>query len=196
MAIVKCSKGHFYDNAKFSQCPYCGIMAPDDDVTVSLASQANRSADDKTVALRPASLSEGNMQNTESMADEDDKTVRFYEEQKGIDLIVGWLVCVSGMERGRDYRLHQGFNRIGRDYKMDIPVMDDKSLGREPVCAVVYDDRTNKFFAVQQQGNMAYLNGEVLQGAVELKTGDIISAGKSRFEFVAFCREGRTWGNE
>lgn len=196
MAIVKCGKGHFYDNSKFSQCPYCGIIEPDDDVTVCLVPPTDQSVDDKTVALRTDPLSEGNVQNTENIVDDDDKTVRFYEEQKGVDLIVGWLVCVSGMERGRDYRLHQGFNRIGRDYKMDIPVMDDKSLGREPVCAVVYDDRTNKFFAVQQQGSLAYLNGQVLQGAVEIKTGDIISAGKSLFEFVAFCREGRTWENE
>ena len=84
---------------------------------------------------------------------------------------------------------------MGRDYRLDIPVMEDKSLGREPVCAVVYDDRKNAFFAVQQPGNLAYINGETLQGAVELKTGDQIGAGTSQFEFVAFCREGRTWEN-
>ena len=201
MAIVKCSKGHFYDNTRYSQCPHCGILADEDDaVTVSMPSQSSQSDDDKTVALRPvgpagagdAAIKQGAGIPTE----EDDKTVRLYTEEKGADLIVGWLVCIVGAEKGRDYRLHQGFNRMGRDYQMDIPVMDDKSLGREPVCAVVYDDRTNKFFAVQQQGNVAYLNADVLQGAVELKTGDIISAGKSQFEFIAFCREGRTWENE
>lgn len=195
MAIVKCSRGHFYDNTKFSQCPHCGIMAADDDVTVSIPQTRGKHDDDQTVALRPDGSNGGGMQTADSVED-DDKTVRLYQEKKGADLIVGWLVCIVGSEKGRDYRLHQGFNRMGRDYKMDIPVIEDKSLGREPVCAVVYDDRSNKFYAVQQQGNLAYLNGNVLQGAVELKTGDIISAGKSQFEFVAFCREGRTWENE
>lgn len=200
MAIIKCSKGHFYDDAKYSQCPHCGILSEDDDaVTVSMASQRRESDDDKTVALKPLAPADGGMATTPAagnVVEEDDKTIRYYAEEKGADLIVGWLVCIVGMERGKDYRLHQGFNRMGRDYQMDVPVMDDKSMGREPVCAVVYDDRSNKFFAVQEGGSVAYLNGSVLQGAVELKTGDIIAAGKSQFEFIAFCREGRTWENE
>ena len=184
MAIVKCSKGHFFDDTRYSQKTVSGV-------SLDYRSSAG---DDRTVALKPVSpAGAGSMA---APVEDDDKTVRFYQEEKGADLIVGWLVCVSGPERGRDWRLHQGFNRMGRDYRLDIPVMEDKSLGREPVCAVVYDDRTNKFFAVQQQGNVAYLNADVLQGAVELKTGDIISAGKSQFEFIAFCREGRTWENE
>lgn len=201
MAIVKCSKGHFFDDTRYSQCPHCGILADDDEKTVSEVSLDYRSSagDDRTVALKPvAPAGAGSMAAPgpgPAAVEEDDKTVRFYQEEKGADLIVGWLVCVSGPERGRDWRLHQGFNRMGRDYRLDIPVMEDKSLGREPVCAVVYDDRKNAFFAVQQPGNLAYINGEMLQGAVELKTGDQIGAGTSQFEFVAFCREGRTWEN-
>jgi len=173
-------------------------MADEDDITVSAVSQRSLDDDNKTVALKPINPTGANGVGAKGsdLIEDDDKTIRFYGEKKGADLIAGWLVCIAGLEKGRDYRLYQGFNRMGRDYKMDIPVMEDKSLGREPVCAVVYDDKTNKFFAVQQQGNIAYLNGKVLQGAVEMKTGDIISAGKSQFEFVAFCREGRTWENE
>lgn len=201
MAIVKCKKGHFFDNTKYSQCPHCGIMDDDEEMTVSEVSQNlwNHGDDSKTVALKPTlpiGISDAGTWKGTDAAEKDDKTVRFYQEKKGADLIVGWLVCISGAERGRDWRLHQGFNRMGRDYKLDIPVMEDKSLGREPVCAIVYDDRMNRFFAVQQQGSLAYLNGGVLQGAVELKTGDLIAAGTSQFEFIAFCREGRTWENE
>ena len=122
-----------------------------------------------------------------------DKTIGSYEMEKGARFMVGWLVCITGPERGRDYRLYQGFNRIGRDYGMDIAVMEDQSLSREAACAVVYDDRSNKFYAVQQQSSTAYLNGELLAGAVELSSGDIIKAGQSEFEFIAFCREGRIW---
>lgn len=194
MPIIKCSKGHFYDNAKYSLCPHCGIgMEDEDQKTVRGPGLINWGEDQKTVALRPEISAVGS---AGIDLDEDDKTIHVYEEKKGADRIVGWLVCIEGKEKGRDFRLHQGFNRMGRDYGMDIPVMEDKSLGREPVCAIVYEDRTNKFFAVQQQGNLAYLNGVVLEGAVELKTGDIIQAGNSRFEFIAFCREGRSWEDE
>lgn len=208
MAIVRCSKGHYYDNAKFSQCPHCGIFAGDDDEkTVAMpmepavhaastpafsgAHSAAAMDDDKTVAMSQsaAGVAAGNSYSV----DEDDKTISLYAEKKGTDFITGWIVCVEGPERGRDYKLHQGFNRLGRDYRMDIAVMEDQSISREAAFAIVYDDRSNRFFAVQQPGGNAYLNGTALTGAVELKSRDILRTGNSEFEFIAFCREGRTW---
>lgn len=198
MAIIRCSKGHFYDNEKFSQCPHCGIFTmEEDDKTVAMPMQttAGPGDDDKTVAMTPLKLPAAGAVSPVPAA-EDDKTISLYAEEKGVDFIVGWLVCVKGPERGRDYRLHQGFNRIGRDYKMDVAVMEDTSMSREAACAVVYDDRSNQFFAVQQTGADAYLNGDALSGARPLGTGDVIGTGNSEFEFVAFCREGRTWEND
>ncbi|MDO5417933.1 MAG: hypothetical protein Q4F29_12075, partial [Lachnospiraceae bacterium] len=26
MAVVRCSKGHYYDDTKFAQCPHCGVL--------------------------------------------------------------------------------------------------------------------------------------------------------------------------
>ena len=198
MAIIRCSKGHFYDNEKFSQCPHCGIFTmEEDDKTVAMPMQTTAGAgdDDKTVAMTPLRPQAAGAVSPVPAA-EDDKTISLYAEEKGVDFIVGWLVCVKGPERGRDYRLHQGFNRIGRDYKMDVAVMEDTSMSREAACAVVYDDRSNQFFAVQQTGADAYLNGDALSGARPLGTGDVIRTGNSEFEFVAFCREGRTWEND
>lgn len=198
MAIIRCSRGHYYDNEKFSQCPHCGIFAVEEDektVAMPMPGMIAGGDDDKTVAMTPLKAPAAGAVHTVPDVDEDDKTISLYAEEKGVDFIVGWLVCVQGPERGRDYRLHQGFNRIGRDYKMDVAVMEDVSLSREAACAVVYDDKSNHFFAVQQTGADAYLNGEALSGARELKTGDVLKAGNSEFEFVAFCREGRTWEN-
>lgn len=208
MAIVRCSKGHYYDNAKFSQCPHCGIFAGDnDEKTVAMPMEPAAHAasapafsgvhsaaamdDDKTVAMSQSAA--GAVAGNSYSVDEDDKTISLYAEEKGTDFITGWIVCVEGPERGRDYKLHQGFNRLGRDYRMDIAVMEDQSISREAAFAIVYDDRSNRFFAVQQPGGNAYLNGTALMGAVELKSRDILRTGNSEFEFIAFCREGRTW---
>lgn len=27
MAVVRCPRGHFYDDEKFSRCPHCGVLA-------------------------------------------------------------------------------------------------------------------------------------------------------------------------
>lgn len=224
MAIVRCSKGHYYDNVKFSQCPHCGIFAEEDDEekTVSMSmtggvlagggfgsqphpqesaaalgggqARGREMEEDKTVAMGYPGQGAGIPADMVSAASGDEeKTISFYAQEKGTDFIVGWLVCVEGPEKGRDYRLHQGFNRLGRDYSMDIAVMEDAGISREAACAVVYDDRSNSFFAVQQPSGLAYLNGTVLEGAKGLKTGDMIRTGNSEFEFIGFCREGRTW---
>lgn len=224
MAIVRCSKGHYYDNVKFSQCPHCGIFAGEDEEekTVSMPMPGGAMAgggfgaqpypqesaaalggsqvrgremdEDKTVAMGyPGQGAAMGADMASAASGEEEKTISFYAQEKGTDFIVGWLVCVEGPEKGRDYRLHQGFNRLGRDYSMDIAVMEDAGISREAACAVVYDDRSNSFFAVQQPSGLAYLNGTALEGAKGLKTGDMIRTGNSEFEFIGFCREGRTW---
>ncbi len=191
MAVIRCDKGHYFDNGKYTQCPFCGILI-EDEVTMALPKgppgQWERDDDSKTVAM------ESGFQ--VSMAEDDDQTISlFMERQKG-DPVTGWLVCVSGYEVGRDFRLHQGFNRIGRSYEWDVPLMEDPAVRKAAECAVVYDDKSNCFYAVQQMGGMAYLNGKLLDSSCILNSGDIIKVGESELEFIAFCREGRVWESE
>lgn len=48
------------------------------------------------------------------------RTIGYYSPVRGNDYVTGWLVCVKGPEKGRDYRLHHGFNRLGRSMDMDV----------------------------------------------------------------------------
>ena len=79
--------------------------------------------------------------------------------------VVGWLVCINGVQKGRDYRLCRGFNRLGGSDKMDIAVKGDSKLGAFVSCAIVYDDKSNEFFAVKQEDEHVFLNEESLKGA-------------------------------
>ncbi|MGL5436054.1 MAG: FHA domain-containing protein [Lachnospiraceae bacterium] len=192
MAVIRCSRGHYFDDGKYTQCPHCGILLHDDDITVPLPlSQINQRWEDtddgKTIAI--------NAGMSEETFDEDDKTISLYVQQNDGDPVTGWLVCVAGAEIGRDFRLHQGFNRIGRSYEMDVPIMEDPMVRTVAECAIVYDNRGNRFYAVQQEG-IAYLNGNLLQSPCTLTSGDILRVGESEFEFVAFCREERVWEKE
>ncbi len=283
MAIIKCSKGHYYDNTKFSQCPHCGVLpimeqeqqqeakpkrfsffhrpegkkqeavvpAPymeeeDDDHTVAMPVAPgpflaeDDEDDDHTIAMprmqEPVREEEPDEDDDRTIAipkmqemvreeepdEDDDRTIAIPKmqetagreepeeaggrtmatpkrqeaapqvaEEKQPGFVAGWLVCVNGPERGCDYRLYKGFNRLGNGERTDILVRDP-GLAAVAV-AVVYDDRSNAFFAVQQPGAQALLNGEELEGAVRISSGDLIKAGESEFEFVAFCREGRVW---
>ncbi len=261
MAIIKCSKGHYYDNTKFSQCPHCGVLPimeqeqqqeakpkrfsffhrPEGkkQEAVVPAPYMEEEDDDHTVAMPVAPgpfLAEDDEDDDHTIAmprmqepvreeepdEDDDRTIAIPKmqetagreepeeaggrtmatpkrqeaapqvaEEKQPGFVAGWLVCVNGPERGCDYRLYKGFNRLGNGERTDILVRDP-GLAAVAV-AVVYDDRSNAFFAVQQPGAQALLNGEELEGAVRISSGDLIKAGESEFEFVAFCREGRVW---
>ncbi len=187
MAVVRCEFGHFYDNEKFMTCPHC-------------ADKAGADEDDKTRALsmfgeqNDFSIGIDGFLPPHMAGDFDsDKTVGFFSSVRGNDFVTGWLVCVEGPERGRDYRLHNGFNKIGRSKSLDIYIEEDDHISRSPHCAVVYEFKKNVFYVVAQGGNITYVNDEALSESVELKTGDIIEIGNSKFEFVAFCRGDRKW---
>lgn len=203
MAVVRCSQGHYYDDEKFSRCPHCGIFA---NIKLSEARPDREEDQEKTIAFSgfsSLSTSEGGQQNTISLTDicqslpeDDQKTVGYYSADKGNDFVTGWLVCVQGPEKGRDYRLHHGFNRIGRGYDMSVCIVDDVHISRSNHCAVVYDDRSNTFSLVPSGGNLIYRNSDPVTVPVGLETGDRINIGESEFEFIAFCREGRVWEKE
>lgn len=252
MAVIRCPRGHYYDEQRFSRCPHCGVSTGggeagagtgtagtpkaesekrkgllgwlDREKTVALSrekaaalEQAQRAGahgksngagadadDEKTVALASTEggIGSGTLDSNtvalEALAGEDDdqRTIGFFSGAKGNDYVTGWLVCLEGPEKGRDYRLHHGFNRIGRSFEMDVQVIDDPAVTREGHCAVVYDDRQNQFSVVPTSGALTYYNGQLLTGPERLKSGDEISLGNSRFEFVPFCREGRVWEKE
>lgn len=67
----------------------------------------------------------------ESYEIDNDKTVAVHVFENGIEPVVGWLVCVNGEEKGRDYRLIRGRNRIGRDSDMDVTIRKDQKVTRE-----------------------------------------------------------------
>lgn len=186
MAVTRCSQGHYYDDQKFSRCPHCGIFT-----NMAVQKQAKQESPkntpvddlDKTLAF----------QDVKAMKDDDIKTVGFYSDAKGNDFVTGWLVCIKGPQKGRDYRLHHGFNRIGRGYGMEICIEDDKMISRECHCSIAYDAKSNTFSLVPSAGAITYRNKSLIQQPLVIVNRDIIEIGESEFEFVAFCSEGRVW---
>lgn len=216
MAVVRCSQGHYYDDEKFSRCPHCGIFAgveekknksmekkgffsmlsgaKDDSKTVARQenSYKNIKQSEDTVTVSMESIDKAPLKKPS----DDGKTVGMFSAAKGNDYVTGWLVCIDGVEKGRDFRLRHGFNWIGRDYDMDIILPDDISVSRQKHCAIVYDDRGNNFSIVPNDGNELYKNGKPVNDPEIIKTGDVIKVGMHSYEFIAFCREGREWERE
>ena len=59
-----------------------------------------------------------------------------------MDPVVGWLVCLAGPDRGKDFRLHAEKNFIGRAPNMDVCVAGDETVSRERHAMVIFDPKT------------------------------------------------------
>jgi len=172
MSVIRCENGHFFDNEKYVQCPHCENGNASDAV--------RRSRKMKELVLNKKSYPQ------------DEKTIGIFKIDNQ-DPVVGWLVCVQGKEKGRDYRIHAGRNFVGRHYKEDISLPDDERVAGNNHCSIVYEPRSNTFLLVKGEGDYTCINGERLDIQQIVHEDDYIEIGSSLFVFIPFCKGERTW---
>lgn len=113
---------------------------------------------------------------------------------RGFMPVVGWLVCIDGPEKGRDYRIHPENNYIGRHESNDICIRGDEKVSRERHVMVVYDSEDRMFYLGAPAGtNIVRLNGKPVLEAKELHAYDIITIGSTKLMFAPFCGERFGW---
>lgn len=130
---------------------------------------------------------------------EDGPTVGFYPpivttSGETLQPPVGWLVCVSGKQAGREFRLIAGRNTIGRDAGNAVQISGEETVSRSNHAAVVYEPRQNKFFAVPGESrSLAYLNNDVLLSQTEMKKNDRLEIGKAVLMLIPCCDDTFHW---
>ncbi len=195
MAIVKCGNSHFYDNEKYTECPHCAELknSPNEDsVTVAMVSQERQV---ENYAAQYLKQSAPGAHVSLSVDRDSEKTVSIFEKKGIKGYTAGWLVCVKGEELGRDFPLYAGFNRIGRAYGNDI-VLKDSQVSRQEHCSIIYEEKKNRFYLSPKGGNLVYLGEELLVGAQEIKSGQVITVGETKLEFAAFCIGEKKWAKK
>jgi hypothetical protein len=188
MPMKPCGKGHFYDDSAHSTCPYCGVdlnIGATVGVSHSVTSHAHAEAS-VTCAAGCAS----------TPRQRDDGVTRHVWAEKlgGIDPVVGWLVCIEGPDKGRDFRIHSERNFIGRAPTMDIAIASDASISRENHAVISYNPKRNRFsLAPGDSRGLVYLNDDEVLAAVALNAYDTIELGSTKLLFVPFCNDRFRW---
>lgn len=185
MTTTRCHNGHFYDSHQHSACPFCGVQTPIE--TTVGAAAISPSRDEGVTRTRGAPSPPGR-------GGDPGVTRPVWQAQRGFDPVVGWLVCVEGPEKGRDFRIHGERNFIGRAPHMDIALTGDPAISREKHAILSFNPKTRVFRLLPGESRgLVYLNGEEVLGPLELKPYDQVELGASKLAFVPFCGDAFTW---
>ncbi len=196
MPMKRCENGHYYDDAKHTSCPACGI--PDLDIGKTVPRQPDAGGWDDEGKTRKSAPESGATKRRDEprkgVWDDAGVTVAKVRKELDIDPVVGWLVCVKGPDRGRDYRIRSEKNFIGRGDRMDICIRGDETISRENHAAISYNYKNNSFKLLPGEGRgLVFLNNDEVDTPVALAAYDMIEIGNTQLLFVPFCGEKFQW---
>lgn len=108
--------------------------------------------------------------------------------------VVGWLVCVGGVNFGNCFNIYAGKNSIGRSDENRIVIPDDNSISRSKHALIVYEPKKRNFYLQPgDSSGLTYLNDEYITDSHKLAANDIIELGESKFMFVPLCGDAFSW---
>lgn len=108
--------------------------------------------------------------------------------------VVGWIVCIDGPTKGKDYRIFAQNNYIGRNKNMDISIPEDPAISGENSALIGYHNPSKTFFFGLASGhNMVTINDRVVFNAERIQAYDILGVGNSKFIFVPLCGDQFDW---
>lgn len=202
MAMKWCdAQKHMYDAEAYDTCPFC------EDEKLSTSSPAEPSSagktqmitsDDADSSTKTVMINSQNNPKTQPINPNNTMILTKSNSKEDLLPVAGWLVIIDGPGKGKDFRLIQGNNRIGRDKGMevclDLGSASDSAVSRDSHAIVVYDNNQNEFFIERGDSrNLPMLNGKTIRRDNDLVAGDIIEVGNTKLKFIPFCSEAFNW---
>ena len=188
--MIRCPDGHFYDPSKHETCPWCALPG---DMT-GMHTQALRTTPPPLPGSAPVTAPAFAAAPPAPQAGPA-LTRRVSATPGKPEPVVGWLVCIEGPDRGRDFRLHAEKNFIGRSSDMDVCIPGDETVSRDKHGIVIFDPRKSVFWTLPgDSAGLVYLNGEVVHAPTQLKQDDVLELGRTKLVLIAFCGEKYQWG--
>ena len=210
MAFVECGAGHVYDTNQYQACPYCNgggnqIVFGNGPMDCGIGKTVGVMGAQPVYENVGATVAPMNYQNqfntsVESKPVENNdtgKTVGVFKKSMKIEPVVGWLVCIEGADKGKDFSILAKNNSIGRGESMDICIKGDTTISRENQARIAYDEKNNAFHLIPgESANNIYIGTEPIYVPTVLEENTVIEIGETKLMFVPFCGERFLWKKE
>jgi FHA domain containing protein len=113
------------------------------------------------------------------------------EEEKPI---YAWIVCIEGNRQGKSYNITEGKNHIGSHDTMSIQFLGDEEIRDKKHAVIAYDERNLQGTLLGEESmGFVRLNEAAIYTSKDLKEGDILEIGKSKFFYFDFAKEYHQW---
>lgn len=203
MSLINCSLGHYYDDEKYSECPFCKKAADaavdsfDLQSRVTVSGYKIGSLTGGVTELLGSDELEASLFDNMDIANQydavsDENSTIGYFQLSGIGgYTAGWLVCVAGADKGKSFTIEIGRNLCGSGLISDICI-GDSSVAEKSHCSFIYEPKQNRFYVTPENGTVFH-NEKFISEVRELHSGDKVGIGETTLIFVPFCNENRRW---
>lgn len=193
MAMRICKNGHKYDDSIYGDnCPCCPPSGPH---TVPTFNQVSGNNDIKTQvvgggAFLEKDADESRTQRIDINPNEGATMIKRIDSLGDSNLknndrkLVGVLISYNQNPSGEVYKIFEGRNLLGRDYKCDIRISNDSKISGVHLL-ILFRDAEGIFWAADQDSSNGTFINDIFAGErTRLNNGDIISIGNSKFVFL------------
>lgn len=186
MRIINCVKGHFYDADMFPECPHC-LGEINKDIPLQSTSVMRRKMNGVNDGEMPVPEAPVNMTVPTQEAIPESKTkIRTdlnqdnMNDKKSVDdrkkkLVVGWLVCIEGEDRGEVSTIYNESNMI---YGLNI----------------VFNEELNRIYLnLLFSETVPDINNRRISDSEYIYDQDKLRIGKNTYMVVELCKGGFSW---
>lgn len=189
MAIVTCKNGHVYDNTLSAECPFCKPVSGE----IPSQPYPRPAAQRGTRVIGPVNF-------PVQQAPIDPQSTRVFYNPALFDRepVAGWLIRMTGSERGKDYPLSTGKTVIGNPlyHHFQVEIHSPELQPDEPVGVIAYFAQENCFYFCPTLAaqTVCRVNGHTVFGqSIRLQDYDSITFGNVCLVFLSFCNESFRW---
>lgn len=187
MNLQKCPNNHYYNSDKFPYCPHCS-----NSIRFKEIKKENEN--------NPFATSYEEMQNIHikesapKVPTENVTPLTATSEPLFDKLTIGWLVCLTGANRGRSYTIYPGDNHIGRNMNMNVCIKNEATISREDHAIIHYNRHSNIFTLKPNiSSNPTIVNDETISEDTIINDRDLIQLGECQLLFVSLCNKHFNW---